>query len=154
MDPNRALDDLEFLAHAQEQLPKGCICGHDATETTGLIQYRWDSTCPVHHIAPSIPPAVLARVAWCVTQLHAWNAAIAQARQVERLAQAPGRYEYDLRYSLAGAQARAQRDVAWLSLEALEHSAARLGISADALYAAVGGKPTLAEEGEAVAGWH
>jgi hypothetical protein len=54
----------------------------------------------------TVPPTVLAQVQYALRALHAWNDAIRHARTMEALAHQPGRYEYDLRYTMAGGELR------------------------------------------------
>jgi hypothetical protein len=103
-------------------------------------------------MTPPIPLTVTARLQWAVGVLQAWNAALAQARRMEAVAQQPGRYEYDLRYTDVGAAQRQQLTRAQATLAQLEQAAGDHGIPPEALYAPLGGKPLLLPEAPAVAG--
>jgi hypothetical protein len=102
---------------------------------------------------PPLPPAVVARLSWAVGVLHDWNTWITQARAMERVANQPGRYEFDLRYTDVGAAHRAQLAQAEAVLAQLETAAAEHEMTREALYAPVGGKPAVLGEAAAVAGW-
>ena len=101
----------------------------------------------------TIPPRVYARVQQALTALHAWNEAMAQARRMEAVAHQPGRYEYDLRYSEAGASDRARLAASLQTLEQFEVLAWANALDPEALYAALGGKPLLVPEGPQVQEW-
>jgi hypothetical protein len=104
-------------------------------------------------MATTIPPRVCARVQQALTALHAWNEAIVQARRMEAVAHQPGRYEYDLRYTEAGASCRARLAAALRTLEQFEVLARAHALDPEALYPAWGGKPLLALEGPQVHEW-
>ena len=105
-------------------------------------------------ILADIPCRVLGRVQHAFRQLHAWNDAIKQARRMEVRAGAPGRYEYDLRYGSDGASLWQQIAKAEATLALFETVAATNGVDPEAVYAALGGKPTLLAEGPQVHKWH
>lgn len=102
---------------------------------------------------PPIPPTVTARLQHAVDVLHAWNAAVAQARRMERVAHQPGRYEYDLRHTDVGAQQRQQLAAAQATLAQLETMAWDHGITPEQLYAPLGGQPALLPAAAAVQAW-
>ena len=56
----------------------------------------------------AVPARVQDRLRFALGALRAWQAMVENARAMERLAQAPGRYEYDLRHGQADAALRAQ----------------------------------------------
>jgi hypothetical protein len=102
---------------------------------------------------PSIPPTVTARLLHALGVLHAWNAALSQARRMEAVARQPGRYEYDLRYTDVGALLRQQLAAAQATLAQLETVAWDHGITPEQLYAPLGGRPALLPEAAAVQAW-
>jgi len=101
----------------------------------------------------TIPATVTARLQWALGVLHAWNAAIVQARRMERVAQQPGRYEYDIRYTDVGGAQRQQLATARAMLAQLETMAGDHGMTPEELYAPLGGKPSLLAEGPQVQTW-
>ena len=117
---------------------------------------RFSSSCtPLERYAMSdtIPLAVLAGIARAVDTLHAWNAALTQARATEGGARPRGRYGATLRYMFAGKRLRERRDQALQPLAMFATRAQALGISLAALYSACGGKPVLEPEEAAVGAW-
>lgn len=104
---------------------------------------------------PPIPPRVLTRVQHALATLHAWNAAVLQARRMEAIAHQPGRYEADLRDG-QDASAVQQRLALAVALDLLTQFAARAqanGVEPDDVYAPLGGKPRLLAEGPQVQAW-
>jgi hypothetical protein len=109
--------------------------------------------CAAHAWPPPLPPTVTARLQHAFGVLHAWNAAVTQARRMEAVARQPGRYEYDLRYTDLGALHRHQLAAAQATLAQLEQAAWDHGITPEQLYAPLGGKPVLLPEAAAVQAW-
>jgi hypothetical protein len=72
---------------------------------------------------------------------------------MEAVAHQPGRYEYDLRYTEAGATCRARLAAALRTLEHFEALARGNALDPAALYAVLGGKPLLVPEGPQVQEW-
>jgi hypothetical protein len=72
---------------------------------------------------------------------------------MEAVAHQAGRYEYDLRYTEAGASCRARLAAALRTLEQFETLARANALDPAALYTALGGKPLLALEGPQVQEW-
>ena len=101
----------------------------------------------------TIPPRVRERVASALAQLRRWNASLEQARAMEQVAQAPGRYEYEIRYTASGATARQQLAQAEATLATFETLAPANGVDPEMVYAALGGRPALLPEGAHVPAW-
>jgi hypothetical protein len=100
-----------------------------------------------------IPPLLLARVHHALAALHAWNDVVREARRREARTQQPGRYEYALRSTSAGATVRRRVEAAQRTLTAFETSAPAHGVDLHVFYAQRGGKPALLPEGALVQAW-
>jgi hypothetical protein len=77
----------------------------------------------------------------------------ARARRREVQTQQPGRYEYALRCTSAGATVRRRVEAAQRTLTAFETSAPANGVDLHAFYAQRGGKPILLSEGALMQAW-
>ena len=102
----------------------------------------------------TLPTNIRTRATWAIGHLEAWNAAVLQARAMEKIAGQPGRYEFDLRAGKEQEPLRALRHQATQALDALELTVRKRGWSLDAFYAALElERPVLLPEGPHVVDW-
>lgn len=95
-----------------------------------------------------VPRHLLTQTRQPLARLQAFNVGIARMRALEQRLGSPGRYEYEFRLQR---EPEAQQSVAWLGrfgAQAREH-----GIDPDAVYAALGGRPTLEPWSAAAQAW-
>jgi len=102
----------------------------------------------------TIPQGVLLRVELALHALRRWNDAVEHARSMEVVARQPGRYEYDLRYTSAGQTQRQQLVAALATLAQFAERALSNGVDAEVVYAHLGGRTALLDEGAHVQDWH
>jgi hypothetical protein len=103
-----------------------------------------------------LPKSVRTKALRAIAQVHAWNAAVHQARHQEALDDCIGRYEYalmtgatDAAIALGLAQGQALH-----TLTLLEQALRAEGWSPQAFYAALGTeRPKVAKEGPKVVTW-
>jgi len=105
----------------------------------------------LHPILESVPPPVQRVISWHLGVLREIAGAITNACAMERLAGAPGRYEYDLRYGPGHAQVRLDASVEHLT--AYQALAEAHGLGWDTICVALGGYVAPPDVGPAVAGW-
>ena len=85
--------------------------------------------------------------------LRTWQAMLESARDTERLFGSPGRYEWEIRTSIAHATLRAQGEQAEATLAEFARLAQANGVDPEAVLAALGGRPAQDEEGPHVHEW-
>jgi hypothetical protein len=103
---------------------------------------------PTDDILHEVPRHLLTRARQHLAGLQAFNAGIARMRALEQRVGSPGRYEWEFRLQR---EAEAQQSVAWL--EQFATLAREHGIDPDALFAALGGCPTLEPWSPAAQAW-
>jgi hypothetical protein len=103
---------------------------------------------PTDAILHEVPRRLLEHAKRHLASLHAFNAGIARWRAMEQRVSAPGRYEYEFRCQR---ESEAQQSVAWLdrfAVLAREHD-----VDPDAIFTALGGRPTLEPWSSAARAW-
>jgi hypothetical protein len=103
---------------------------------------------PTDAILREVPWRLLEQVKGHLASLRAFNAGIARWRAMEQRVSAPGRYEYEFRCQR---EPEAQQSVAWLdrfAVLAREHN-----VDPDAIFTALGGRPTLEPWSSAAQAW-
>jgi hypothetical protein len=99
-------------------------------------------------ILTAVPALILQRVRQHLAGLRAFNAGIARMRALEQRVGSPGRYEYEYRLQREPAAAQS---VAWLDyFAALAHTK---GVDPEAVFTALGGRPTLEPWSPAALAW-
>ena len=102
-------------------------------------------------ILAAVPPTVQRHIGFHLGVLREISQGITQARAMERLAGALGRYEYDFRFGAAAAQARL--DASLQALATVQALAEAKGLDWAALCTALGGYATPPAIGPAVEAW-
>ena len=96
---------------------------------------------------PRVPERVQERLRYALGTLRAWQAAVESARHTERLFGSTGRYEWELRTSIAHASLRAQVVQAEATLAEFAQRAVVNGVDAEAVLMTLGGRPAPDQEG-------
>ena len=102
---------------------------------------------------PRVPERVQERLRYALGTLRAWQAAVESARQTEKLFGSAGRYEWELRSSVAHAPLRAQVMQAEATLAEFAQRAVVNGVDAEAVLTTLGGRPAPDQEGPMVREW-
>jgi hypothetical protein len=103
---------------------------------------------PNDDILTEVPMHLLKQTRQHLACLKAFNAGIARMRSLEQRVGSPGRYEYEYRLQR---EPDAQQSVAWLDRFAAQ--ARKHGIDPEAVFAALGGRPTLEPWSPAAQAW-
>jgi hypothetical protein len=101
-----------------------------------------------------LPKSIRTKALRAIAAIHAWNAAVHQARQQEALDGCPGRYEYDLMTDLEHMEMRLAMSNGLWALDQMEQAARAQGLSPQEFYAQVGTeRPAVIAEGAKVVTW-
>jgi hypothetical protein len=103
---------------------------------------------PTDTLLREVPRHLLTLAKEHLVGLQAFNAGIARMRTLEQRVGSPGRYEYEYRLQR---EPDVQQRVAWLddfAAQAREH-----GVDPEAIFTALGGRPTLAPWSPAAQAW-
>jgi ABC-type branched-subunit amino acid transport system substrate-binding protein len=101
-----------------------------------------------------LPKSVRTKALTAIAAIHAWNAAVHQARQREALDDCIGHYEYDLVTGATDFDLGMAEGQSLHILDLLEQAARAQGMSPQEFYAAVGTeRPEVAKEGRRVCEW-
>jgi hypothetical protein len=102
----------------------------------------------------TLPKSVRTKALKAIAAIHAWNAAVHQARSREALDDCIGSYEYDLMTGAVDFDIGMARGQSLHILNLMEEAARAKGMSPQAFYAAVGtDRPEVAKEGRRVCEW-
>jgi hypothetical protein len=103
---------------------------------------------PTDAILHEVPRRLLEQAKRHLASLHAFNVGIARWRALEQRVGSPGRYEYEYRLQQ---EPDAQQSVAWL--ERFATLAREHDVDPDAIFTALGGRPTLEPWSPAARAW-